>query len=82
LQGKYDQALRDYKKGLFLKTSKTGQFIPGMTAKTPEQKAQQKRVFDKVWTSVEKIMGEMRTKLDEGLKDPTRSVEDQEKTIE
>ncbi|RSH82118.1 hypothetical protein EHS25_006051 [Saitozyma podzolica] len=80
--GKYDQALRDYKKGLFLKTSKTGQFIPGMTAKTPEQKAQQKRVFDKVWTSVEKIMGEMRTKLDEGLKDPTRSVEDQEKTIE
>jgi exocyst complex component 2 len=74
--------MRDYKKGLFLKESKTGQLIPGVAATTPEQKAQQKRVFDKVWTSVGKIMGEMRTKLDEGLKDPTRTVEEQEKTIE
>lgn len=74
--------MRDYKKGLFLKTSKTGQLIPGVQATTAEQKAQQKRVFDKVWTSVEKIMDDMRGKLDEGLKDPNRSVEDQEKVIE
>lgn len=53
-----------------------------MQATTAEQKAQQKRVFDKVWHSVEGIMDDMRTKLDEGLKDPNKSVEDQEKVIE
>lgn len=56
--------------------------IPGLPANTPAQKAQHKRVFDKVWTSVEKIMGEMKAKLDKGLKDPAKSAEEQEKTIE
>jgi exocyst complex component 2 len=74
--------LRDYKKGLFLKTSKTGQLIPGVQANTAEQKAQQKRVFDKVWDSVEGIMDDMRKRLDEGLKDANKSVEEQEKVIE
>lgn len=82
IQGKYEQALRDYKKGVFLKQTKTGQYIPGVAATTPQQKEQQKRVFDKVWTSVEKIMGDMRAKLDESLRDPSRSVEEQERTIE
>lgn len=82
MQGKYDQALRDYKKGSFLNSSKSSQLIPGLPANTPAQKAQHKRVFDKVWSSVEKIMSEMKSKLDQGLKDPTRSVEEQERTIE
>lgn len=74
--------MRDYKKGLFLKTSKTGQYIPGVQATTAEQKAQQRRVFDKVWTSVEDIMDGMRTRLDEGLKDHSKSIEEQERIIE
>lgn len=82
VQGKYDQALRDYKKGSFLNSSKSGQLIPGLPANTPAQKAQHKRVFDKVWTSVEKIMSDMKGKLYEGLKDPNRAVEEQERTIE
>jgi exocyst complex component 2 len=82
-QGKYDQAMRDYQKGLFLKNSKSqGQLIPGVQATTAEQKAQQRRVFDKVWTSVEGIMRDMRRRLDEGLRDATRSTEEQERIIE
>ncbi len=82
LQGKYDQALRDYKRGSFLHSSKSGAFIPGVPANTQRQRDQQKRVFDKVWTSVENIMGEMKRKLDAGLKDPNRPVEEHERTIE
>ena len=43
---------------------------------------QQKRILQKVWGTVEKAMGEMRNMLLSQLKDPTRSVEEQEKTIE
>ncbi|OXC68440.1 hypothetical protein AYX13_02890 [Cryptococcus neoformans] len=76
--GKYDLALRDYKKGLFLHNSRSGQLIPGVNA----SREQQKRVFDKVWSSVEEIMGDMRAKLDSGLKEASRGVEEQERTIE
>jgi exocyst complex component 2 len=81
-QGKYDQAMRDYKKGSFLNSSKSSQLIPSLPANTPAQKAQHKRVFDKVWSSVERIMSDMKTKLDRTLKDHNRSTEEQEKTIE
>ena len=81
-QGKYDQALRDYKKGTFLNSSKSGQLLPGLAANTPEQRESQKRIFDKVWSSVERIMGDMRTRMDASLRDPSRTVEEQEKTIE
>ncbi|WWC92087.1 uncharacterized protein L201_007041 [Kwoniella dendrophila CBS 6074] len=74
--GKYDQALRDYKKGTFIQSSK--QLIPGVNA----SKEQQKRIFDKVWKSVEDIMSDMRDKLDAGLKDHSKGVEEQERTIE
>ena len=74
--------MRDYKKGSFLRSPKSGVLIPGLPADTPEQKDQQRRVFEKIWKSVERIMGELRTRLDAGLKDPSRPVEEQEKTIE
>jgi len=74
--------MRDYKKGSFLNSSKSAQLIPGLPANTPAQKAQHKRVFDKVWSSVERIMSEMRVKLDKAMKDHNRSAEEQEKTIE
>ena len=47
-----------------------------------ELEAQQKRIFDKVWNSVEKVMGAMRSDLLNKLKEPGRPVEDQEKIIE
>lgn len=81
-KGKYDQALRDYKKGTFLNTAKSGQLIPGLPANNAQQREQQKRIFDKVWSSVERIMEDLRGKLDVYLKDPHRPVEEQEKTIE
>jgi exocyst complex component 2 len=74
--------MRDYKKGTFLNSSKSGVLIPGLPAQTPQQKERQKQLFNRVWSSVEKIMGDMRVKLDKQLMDHTRSAEDQEKTIE
>lgn len=78
--GKYDQALRDYKKGLFL--HRGGALMPGVKATTPDQIARQRRIFNKVWDSVEDVMRDMRRRLHVLLKDPNRSIEDQEKTLE
>lgn len=78
--------MRDYKKGKFLLESRPGQLLPigsskeGKASASAEQ--QQKRILDKVWGSVEKAMWEMRNMLLSQLKDPTRSVEEQEKTLE
>lgn len=78
--------MRDYKKGKYLLESRPGQLLPiGTTKDTPATAAaeqQQKRVLDKVWGSVEKAMTEMRNVLYSQLQDSTRSVEEQEKTIE
>ena len=43
---------------------------------------QQQRILDKVWNMVERVMGEMKRVLTDQLKDPTRSVDEQEKTLE
>lgn len=81
-QNKHDQALRDYKKGTFLNSSKSGALIPGLPAKTPEQKEQHRRIFEKVWKSVEVIMEGMKVDLYDMLRDATRPVDEQEKVIE
>jgi exocyst complex component 2 len=47
-----------------------------------EAEAQQKRILEKVWANVEKATGEMKNVLLGMLRDETRSVEEQEKTIE
>jgi exocyst complex component 2 len=66
--------------------SRAGQLLPigapkdGQSAVAAEQ--QQKRILDKVWSTVEKAMGEMRTLLVSQLQEPGRPIEDQEKTIE
>lgn len=78
--GKYDQALRDYKKGLFL--HRGGALMPGVKATTPDQIARQRRIFNKVWDSVEDVMRDLRRRLYVLLKDPSRSIEEQEKTLE
>jgi exocyst complex component 2 len=78
--------MRDYKKGKFLLESRPGQLLPIGTGKDGKANAsaeqQQKRILDKVWGTVEKAMGEMRNLLMSQLKDPARSVEEQEKTLE
>ena len=43
---------------------------------------QQKRILDKVWSTVEQAMSEIRTLLVAQLREPGRPIEDQEKTIE
>ena len=49
---------------------------------TLELEAQQKRIFDKVWNSVEKVMGAMREDLLTKLKEVGRPVEEQEAILE
>ncbi|KAF7349293.1 Exocyst complex component SEC5 [Mycena sanguinolenta] len=59
--GRYEVAMRDYKKGKFLLESRPGQLLPIGNPKDGEMSAaaeqQQKRILDKVWASVEKAMG-------------------------
>ncbi|KAG6916419.1 hypothetical protein DXG01_006823 [Tephrocybe rancida] len=84
--GRYDVAMRDYKKGKLLLESRPGQLIPSATPKEGQTAAsgdqQQRRILEKVWGSVEKAMGEMKNVLVAQLQDPTRTLEEQEKTIE
>ncbi|KAH9477787.1 Exocyst complex component SEC5B [Psilocybe cubensis] len=84
--GRYEIALRDYKKGKYLLENRPGQLLPignfkdTITADAAEQ--QQRRILDKVWTSVEKAIAQMRSVLISQLQDSSRSVEEQEKTLE
>ena len=53
---------------------------PGTSAHSVD--VQQKRILDKVCNAVDKVMDEMKNGLLAQLKDSSRSVEEQEKTIE
>ena len=48
---------------------------------TVEQQ-QQQRILEKVWKNIEKAMGEMKNVLVAQLQDASRTVEEQEKTLE
>ncbi|KAI0634867.1 exocyst complex component Sec5-domain-containing protein [Trametes polyzona] len=84
--GRYEAAMRDYKKGKLLLETRPNQLLPVGTAKDGQAagsaQQQQKRILDKVWATVEKVMAQMRNELLAKLQEPTRSVEEQEKTIE
>ncbi|KAG5654577.1 hypothetical protein H0H81_000102 [Sphagnurus paluster] len=84
--GRYDVALRDYKKGKLLLESRPGQLLPSGAPKEGQSfgsaDQQHRRILEKVWASTEKAMGEMKSVLLAQLKDPTRTLEDQEKTID
>jgi len=81
--GRYDAALRDYKKGKYLLESRPGQLLPsGSNFNGATIDVQQKRIFDKVWGAVEKVMADMRTQMINRLKESSRMVEEHEKTIE
>ena len=78
--------MRDYKKGKLLLETRPNQLLPvgatkdGQSIESAQQ--QQKRILDKVWATVEKVVAQMRNELLTKLQDPSRSVEEQEKTIE
>ncbi|SJX60772.1 related to Exocyst complex component Sec5 [Sporisorium reilianum f. sp. reilianum] len=86
--GRYDVARRDYKKGKYLLDSRPGQLLAVGNAKPPDSASgarndiQQKRVFAKVWDAVEVTMKDMQGRLTAQLREPRRSVDEQEKTIE
>ncbi|PIL27676.1 hypothetical protein GSI_10828 [Ganoderma sinense ZZ0214-1] len=84
--GRYEAAMRDYKKGKLLLETRPNQLLPIGTTKdgqsTESAVQQQKRILEKVWATVEKVMGQMRNELLAKLQEPSRSVEEQEKTIE
>ncbi|KAK0556825.1 Exocyst complex component S5 [Tilletia horrida] len=90
--GRFDVALRDYKKGKFFLESKPGQLfafnVPAAQAGDPtargtlRQQEQQQRIFARVWDAVEGNMQQMQSRLFAMLQEPRRSVEDQERTIE
>lgn len=84
--GRYEMALRDYKKGKYLLDSRPGQLLAVGNKSEPAGGArndvQQKRVFAKVWDAVEATMKDMQSRLTAQLREPKRSVEEQEKTIE
>lgn len=76
--------MRDYKKGKFMLESRPEQLLPvgnasGKDSVIPEQ---QKRILDKVWSTVEKVMAEMRNLLLVQLHDTSRTADEHEKTIE
>ncbi|CAL1708863.1 unnamed protein product [Somion occarium] len=83
---RYEAAMRDYKKGKFMLESRPGQLLPIGSTKDSQAAAaaaqQQKRILDKVWATVEKVMGEMKNQLSAKLQESTRSVEEQEKTLD
>ena len=78
--------MRDYKKGKLLLETRPNQLLPIGTTKDGQPSGsaqqQQKRILDKVWATVEKVMSQMRNELSAKLQEPSRSVEEQEKTIE
>ncbi|THH31004.1 hypothetical protein EUX98_g3179 [Antrodiella citrinella] len=84
--GRYEAAMRDYKKGKFLLESRPGQLLPVGTTKDGQGSSvagmQQKRILDKVWGTVEKVMSEMRSELLAKLQEPSRGVDEQEKTLD
>ncbi|KAJ8462960.1 hypothetical protein ONZ51_g10565 [Trametes cubensis] len=84
--GRYEAAMRDYKKGKLLLETRPNQLLPIGTTKDGQPSGsaqqQQKRILDKVWATVEKVMSQMRNELSAKLQEPSRSVEEQEKTIE
>lgn len=66
--------------------SRPGQLVPIGSTKDGQRSAaaeqQQKRILDKVWSMVERVMGELRNQLSSKLLEPSRSVEEQEKILE
>ncbi|GAA5845225.1 hypothetical protein JCM3766R1_003363 [Sporobolomyces carnicolor] len=84
--GKYDVALSAYKKGRYILSSRPAQLLGLPVPTTQSQQQQQKRIYEKVWGQVEKIVGDLRATLGKRLRDSSTNkrsgLEEVEKTIE
>ncbi|GAA5945363.1 hypothetical protein JCM3775_002199 [Rhodotorula graminis] len=81
-EGRYEVALQAYKKGRHILASRPAQLLGLPVPTTPQQQQQQKRIYDKVWGQVEKIIGDLRATLGKKLRDTKRGLDEVEKTIE
>ncbi|EGG04385.1 uncharacterized protein MELLADRAFT_37367 [Melampsora larici-populina 98AG31] len=81
---KYDTALLAYKRGRNMLDSRPGQVLNLPAPSNSEDGAQHKRIFDKVWLEVEKVVNVFKLKLGEKLTSSNGpiGVEEIEKTIE
>jgi exocyst complex component 2 len=83
--------IRDYKKGRVVldstmgtegaDTNGSGSYPSEREYDETALSVQYRKVFDKVWLEVDKIMEEMKDQLFNQLTEPWRSMEEQEKTI-
>ncbi|OAD75620.1 hypothetical protein PHYBLDRAFT_132744 [Phycomyces blakesleeanus NRRL 1555(-)] len=85
---KYDTAIRDYKRGKYLYQSLNGnenigdEVVSAMSnTETFGMTDLHRKVFEKVWAEVNKIVVELQSVLLKMLADPWRSMDEQEKTI-
>ncbi|KAG0140924.1 hypothetical protein CROQUDRAFT_52505 [Cronartium quercuum f. sp. fusiforme G11] len=81
---KYDTALLAYKRGRNMLDSRPGQVLNLPAPNNAEDSAQHKRIFEKVWFEVEKVVNEFKLRLGGKLSgtDGSKGVEEVEKTIE
>lgn len=81
---KYDTALLAYKRGRNMLDSRPGQVLNLPAPSNSEDGAQHKRIFDKVWLEVEKVVNVFKLRLGEKLTSSSSpiGVEEIEKTIE
>ncbi|KAG0334869.1 hypothetical protein BG004_000236, partial [Podila humilis] len=91
-QGKYQQAARDYNKGKVLLaqafppnvTSTSGNGNGNDAASSNSQSNlidTKRRVFDRVWSEVERIVAKLRADLESQLEEPWRGMEEHERNI-
>ncbi|GJJ75072.1 exocyst complex component 2 [Entomortierella parvispora] len=89
-QGKYQQAARDYNKGkvllaqAFPARSSTASGSTGDNASTHSQSTlleTKRKVFDRVWSEVERIVAKLRADLESQLEEPWRGMEEHERNI-
>ncbi|POW06303.1 hypothetical protein PSTT_09176 [Puccinia striiformis] len=82
---KYDAVLLAYTRGKNMLDSRPGLVLNLPAPSNPEQSAQQKRIFDKVWSDVEKVVNDFKLKLLTKLatwSDGSKPIEEIDKTIE
>lgn len=86
-QGKYQLAARDYNKGKVLLAQAFPATTPSVASDTASTHSSstlietKRRVFDKVWSEVERIVARLRADLESQLEEPWRGMEEHERNI-
>ncbi|KAG0373234.1 hypothetical protein BGX24_011963 [Mortierella sp. AD032] len=86
-QGKYQLAARDYNKGKVLLAQAFPATTPSVASDTGSANSSstlietKRRVFDKVWSEVERIVARLRADLESQLEEPWRGMEEHERNI-